>query len=187
MAELRRRAQIAGSEAGFGSFVWGDGFLRTSKVIVGEAPGAEEVRDGKPFVGKAGRLLRAELTASGIHPEELWITNVVKHRPTRESDRSVANRAPNAGEIRFWLPWLIEELAVLAPRYLLCLGGVAAKAIVMGFRDMGSARGRWMELPSGIRAMVTYHPSYVLRTVGFGDPTVTAQFREDLAEFASAP
>jgi len=184
MSALCEAARRRGRQAGFRTFVWAGGSETARGVIVGEAPGAEEVRDGKPFVGRAGRLLRSEMEAVGLHPDGCWITNVVKHRPT-QGPAGRANRAPNTAEVRFWQPYFLRELDLLRPRCLLCLGSVAAKAVIPGFDKMGSRRGRWVDLPSGVRAMATYHPSYVLRAQAFGDAQVGADFRRDLAEFAA--
>jgi len=166
---------------GYSTFVWGEGPSQARNAIIGEAPGAEEVREGRPFVGRAGRLLRAELSAANFEPDKCWITNVVKHRPTKGS----ANRPPNVLEIDFWLPILVRELSIVNPSHIICLGGVAAKAMLMEYDKMSKWRGKWFELPSGVRLMVTYHPSYVIRALAFKDQEIVRNFRRDLAVFAS--
>ena len=185
MSALRDEAKSESARAGYPTFVWGEGPIDTQVAIVGEAPGADEAQQGRPFVGRSGRLLRTELAAVGLEPGKCWITNVVKHRPTKDPASGNANRAPKAKEIGFWLPALAKELAIVNPRYILCFGGVAANAILVGFGKMSTWRGRWIVLPSGAQAMATYHPSYVMRAHNFHDSEVNRQFRDDLARFAA--
>ena len=181
MEDLRDRARALGRDAGYPTFVWGVGNPASRTVLVGEAPGAQEVDEGAPFVGRSGQLLRQALADAGLPPDECWITNVVKHRPTRGN----ANRAPNSKEVAFWLPLLQEELSITGPERLLAVGGVAASALIPGFSGMNAWRGKWIELPSGVLAMATFHPSYVLRALSYRDEKVQEQFKTDLAEFAA--
>ena len=185
MSALRDEVKSESARAGYLTFVWGEGPTETGVAIVGEAPGEEEARQSRPFVGRSGRLLRTELAAIGLEPGKCWITNVVKHRPTRDSTSGSVNRAPNAKEIEFWRPVLSRELAIINPSYILCFGGVAANAVLVGFGKMSTWRGRWIVLPSGTWAMATYHPSYVMRAENFRDSEIKLQFREDLARFAA--
>src|SRR5207248_1875622 len=135
--------------------------------LVGEAPGETEAREGRPFVGRAGRLLDHELAAVGIERGALWISNVVKCRPTREEGGRVANRPPTMREVRAWLPLLEEELDILRPRVILCLGGIAAKALIRPDFGMMRERGTWTEAPAiprfpWLRAIsATFHPAYL--------------------------
>ena len=184
MNALRDEAKSEAARAGYSTFVWAEGPTEAGVAIVGEAPGAEEAQQSRPFVGRAGRLLRTELAAIGLEPGKCWITNVVKHRPIRDSASGSANRAPNAKEIEFWRPTLAKELAIVNPLYIVCFGGVASNAVLVGFGKMSTWRGRWIVLPSGAWAMATYHPSYVMRAQNFHGSEVKLQFRADLARFA---
>jgi DNA polymerase len=165
-----------------------DGTADARLALVGEAPGETEERQGRPFVGQAGRLLERELEAVGIERAALWISNVVKCRPTRGEGTRVANRPPTVAEIRAWLPLLDEELAILRPTVILCLGAVAAKALIRPEFSMTRERGQWSETPSDTRfpwlqaISATYHPAYLLRLQGDSRDTALEQFRGDLRE-----
>jgi DNA polymerase len=183
------RARVLGSECPEGRrpVPWeGDSSARLA--LVGEAPGDTEERQGRPFVGQSGRLLERELATAGIDRAALWITNVVKCRPTREEGGRVANRAPTTAEVRAWLPLLEEELAILRPAVILCLGAVAAKALIRADFAMTRERGQWSDTPSAPRIpslhaiAATYHPSYLLRLQGSARDTALDQFRADLRE-----
>jgi len=156
--------------------------------LVGEAPGETEERQGRPFIGQAGRLLERELEAVGIARADLWISNVVKCRPTRGEGPRVANRPPTAAEIRAWLPLLEEELGILRPTVILGLGAVAAKALIRPDFIMKRERGQWTEPPAITRfpwlqaISATYHPAYLLRLQGEAREVAMEQFRGDLRE-----
>ena len=110
--------------------VFGEGSLNSRLAVVGEAPGKHEVEEGRPFVGNAGKLLDELLEEAGIDRSKLYITNVVKVRPTKESRGSTANRPPRAGEIRKGIGFLKEELDLVKPRALALLGRTPAKAMI---------------------------------------------------------
>lgn len=159
--------------------VLGEGNPAAALALVGEAPGEREVAAGYPFAGPAGRLLDTLLAEAGLSRAGLWITNVVKCRPVREEKGRLANRTPLAGEIKAWLPLLTDELAVVGPRLLLCLGGTAAKALLgKGFR-LTEQRGRWMPGPAGTCAMASFHPAYILH-LETHDPSSSRAARETL-------
>jgi uracil-DNA glycosylase family 4 len=142
--------------------VLGEGNPEAALALVGEAPGDREVAEGYPFAGPAGRLLDTLLAEAGLRRADLWITNVVKCRPVREEKGRLANRAPLAGEIKAWLPLLLDELAIVNPRLVLCLGGTAARALLGRDFKLTEQRGQWVDGPLGTRAMATFHPAYVL-------------------------
>jgi len=130
--------------------------------LVGEAPAEWEVKEGRPFAGPAGRVLDDALADVRIVRAQLWLTNVVKCRTMRIVNGRKENRAPLAGELKTWLPLLAEELALIAPRAVVCLGGTAAKALIgKGFK-LTEQRGQWLDGPNGARIMATFHPAYVL-------------------------
>ena len=133
----------------------GEGSAGARLMLVGEAPGREEDESGRPFVGRAGRLLTRMLGEAGVSRGEVFITSVVKCRPPN-------NRRPKKKEIRACLPYLRRQLAAVDPRVVLLLGGVAAEA-VLGIRKVGEARGR--PVGKGRTYLVTYHPAAVLRNV----------------------
>jgi uracil-DNA glycosylase len=108
---------------------------------VGEAPGKREVEEGRPFVGNAGRLLDRLLDEAGIERSKVYVTNVVKIRPTKENNGRTQNRPPRAGEIREGIEVLEEELGLIKPRALVLLVGTPAKALIKKSFTLKSDRG----------------------------------------------
>ncbi|HIE11256.1 MAG TPA: uracil-DNA glycosylase [Kiritimatiellae bacterium] len=133
----------------------GKGPLRPEIIFVGEGPGAEEDRAGEPFVGPAGHLLTRMIEAMGFAREEVWIGNVVKCRPP-------GNRTPCLEEMEACLPFLREQIAILTPRVIICLGSTAAKGLLGVSRGITQIRGHWHDF-AGIPVMPTFHPAYLLR------------------------
>ena len=146
--------------------VFGEGSLDARLTIVGEAPGQQEVEAGRPFVGRAGRLLDQVLEAAKIDRSGVHVTNTVKVRPTTEKGGRLKNRPPRAGEIRAGLEVLLPELRLVASSILVLLGNVPAKALINRSFAMGSDRGVWFETELGAPAIATYHPAYLLRLRG---------------------
>jgi uracil-DNA glycosylase family 4 len=146
--------------------VFGEGSLDARLTIVGEAPGQQEAESGRPFVGRAGRLLDQVLDAAGIDRSGIYVTNTVKVRPTTEKGGRLKNRPPRAGEIRAGLKVLLPELRLVAPSVLVLLGNVPAKALINRSFAMGSDRGVWFESVLGMPAIATYHPAYLVRLRG---------------------
>ena len=159
----RRMTQLAveSCPAGLGP-VTGVGNPGAKLCLIGEAPAEYEVKEGRPFAGPAGRVLDDVLAQVGLRRADLWLTNVVKCRTMRLVNGRKENRAPLAGELKAWLPLLREELAIVRPDVVICLGGTAAKAILGKAFKLTEQRGQWLEGPNGARAMATFHPAYVL-------------------------
>jgi uracil-DNA glycosylase family 4 len=160
--------------------VGGSGDPHAALVLVGEAPGEVEVREGRPFVGPAGRLLDRALETAGLSRDAVWATNVVKCRPVQGEGRAMRNRAPTAAEIRLWRPLLEEELQLIGPRVILCLGAVAAKALIDPNLSIQRQRGQWLPGPFGAAAMATFHPAYLFRLEGEARDVTTAALDADL-------
>ncbi len=138
-----------------------DGAPDAELFLVGEAPGAAEDRLGKPFVGPSGQLLDRMLACIGLDRGRVWITNTVFWRPP-------GNRPPTAAEIAMCLPFLERQIALVRPRVLLFLGGLAARVLLGVDEGVTRLRGREFvyrsdDLPQPIPAWVTYHPAYLLR------------------------
>lgn len=146
--------------------VFGEGPLGAKLAIVGEAPGKQEAEEGRPFVGRAGKLLDELLEEAGIDRSETYVTNVVKLRPTTESKGRLKNRPPRAGEIREGLEVLRSEIGLVDPSVLVLLGGTPAKALIERSFTLKSGRGDWFDSELGIPALATYHPAYLLRQRG---------------------
>jgi len=140
--------------------VFGVGDRRADWLIIGEAPGAEEDRQGEPFVGPAGQLLNRMLRAVGLTRERVYIANTLKCRPPR-------NRDPQVAELQACRPYLDRQIALLRPRLLLVVGRVAAQALLVSDASMGRLRGQVHRLPgTEIPLVATYHPAYLLRSPG---------------------
>ena len=137
-----------------------DGNPDASLMLIGEAPGAEEDRQGKPFVGPSGKLLDRILAEIGIDRTSAWITNVIYWRPP-------GNRAPTTGEIAVCMPFLMRQIELLQPRFILFVGGIAAKALLSTSDGVTKLRGRPFTVTSDtgreVPCLVTFHPAYLLR------------------------
>jgi len=140
--------------------VFGVGNPEARWFIVGEAPGAEEDRQGEPFVGRAGQLLNSMLHAVGLARSEVYIANVLKCRPP-------GNRDPAAGESAHCLSYLERQIALVRPRLLLVVGRIAAQQLLASDAPLGSLRQKTHAFgPNQIPLVVTYHPAYLLRSPG---------------------
>jgi DNA polymerase len=143
--------------------VFGEGSSRAKVMLVGEQPGDREDIEGHPFVGPAGRLLDRALAEAGIERNEAYLTNVVKHfKYTMRGKRRIHQR-PNAEEIAACRPWLDAEVQVVRPRVLVCLGAVAAKALLGSSFRVTKQRGEFVESELAPLATGTVHPSSILR------------------------
>lgn len=164
------------------TIVSGEGSAGARLAIIGEAPGQQEEKLGRPFVGRAGQFLRRTLQEVGISPEDVWISNVVKCRPTAVQGGRVVNRAPTQTEAAQWTPWLMRELEILRPSVVVCLGNLSASVLIHKGFKITEKRGKWYPGPYGSLAMATYHPAYVLRQIGPEGEKVRREFKEDFAE-----
>jgi DNA polymerase len=143
--------------------VFGQGKRSSPLMLVGEQPGDREDREGKPFVGPAGRVLDRALKEAGIDPGEAYTTNVVKHFKFQERGKRRLHQKPNAKEVRACMPWLEAEIAVVKPKVLVALGATAAKALLGGGFSVTRERGRPFESELGPLITATVHPSAILR------------------------
>jgi DNA polymerase len=143
------------------NLVFADGVAGAPVMVIGEAPGAEEDRLGKPFVGASGQLLDRMFASIGMsRAENLYITNILPFRPP-------GNRTPTDAEISLFLPFVLRHVQLAAPRRLVLAGGVAAKGVLQARDGITRLRGRWhqVSLLDGqvLRALPTLHPAYLLR------------------------
>lgn len=140
--------------------VFGDGSHNADLVIVGEAPGANEDLQGKPFVGRAGQLLAEMLKAIGLKREDIYITNILKSRPPN-------NRDPKPEETANCTPYLDRQLTLLKPKLMVAVGRIAAQYLLTTNESMAKLRGRTFTFrDTGTPLLVTYHPAYLLRSPG---------------------
>ncbi len=144
------------------SLVFADGNPQCRVMLVGEAPGEDEDRQGKPFVGASGRLLDRMLAAIGLDRRQVYITNILPWRPP-------GNRSPTSAEIALCLPFIERHIALVAPPVLVLLGGSAAKTLLTRADGITRLRGQWFEIQppettAPIATIATYHPAYLLRS-----------------------
>lgn len=144
---------------GRNKFVFGVGNPKADVLLIGEGPGAEEDKQGEPFVGRAGKLLNDILKAIKFTREEVYIANVVKCRPP-------GNRTPLPEEMESCMPYLQKQIELIRPKLILCLGLVAAGALLKKKDSLGKMRGKIFEFDH-TKVMVTYHPAALLRNPNF--------------------
>lgn len=149
--------------------VFGEGSPHADLVFVGEAPGADEDAQGRPFVGRAGQLLTKIIGAMGLKREEVYICNILKCRPP-------GNRNPQPDEITACEPFLIRQLEAIRPQAICALGSFAAHTLLKSEAPISALRGRFHRY-QGIPLMPTYHPAYLLR-----NPGAKKQVWEDVQE-----
>jgi uracil-DNA glycosylase family protein len=145
--------------------VFGEGPDTARVLILGEQPGDSEDREGRPFVGPAGRLLDSALDAAGIDRDDVYVTNAVKHFnwEKREGTKRRIHKKPGDRELRACYPWLDAELALLRPHVIVCLGATAAQALLGKDFRVTQQRGRAIPTDRGATVFATVHPSAVLR------------------------
>jgi len=135
----------------------GEGSLDSPVVFVGEGPGADEDATGRPFVGRAGKLLTKILESVGLSREDVYITNIVKCRPPN-------NRTPTLQEMKACEPYLLSQLAVIKPKLIVCLGATALAAFLESEKvQITKYRGKLFDWHGGIKVFGMFHPSYLLR------------------------
>ncbi|CAH0231952.1 uracil-DNA glycosylase [Roseomonas sp. CECT 9278] len=144
------------------NLVFADGAPEAGLMMIGEAPGADEDRLGRPFVGQSGQLLDRMLASVGLSREDgVYITNILPWRPP-------GNRTPTDAEIALFLPFVLRHIALVRPRHVVLLGGVSAKALLRAKDGITRLRGRWHQVEvEGIGTLpmlATLHPAYLLRT-----------------------
>ncbi len=144
------------------NLVFGEGVTDAGLMLIGEAPGADEDRAGRPFVGASGQLLDRMFASVGLSRESnFYITNILPWRPP-------GNRTPTDAEVALFLPFLRRQVALIRPKRLVLVGGVAAKGLIGGKEGITRLRGRWHEVEIAglgrIPALPTLHPAYLLRS-----------------------
>jgi DNA polymerase len=160
-AELQakvRACTLCGLHRGRTQTVFGVGARDAKLFVIGEAPGADEDRQGEPFVGRAGQLLNAMLRSIGLPRAEVYIANILKCRPPN-------NRDPEPSESTSCTPYLSRQIELVQPRVLLAVGRIAAQWLLQTDAPIGRIRGRVVSYgPRNTPLVVTYHPAYLLRS-----------------------
>ena len=161
--------------------VFGEGASRATIMIVGEQPGDQEDRVGRPFVGPAGKLLDEALAQVGIDRATVYVTNVVKHFKWTASDRGKRriHKKPRQSEIEACSPWLEAELHTVKPKILVCMGAIAAQALLGKHFSVTRNHGQAVESPHARFVIATMHPSSILRAID------AASRQRQMAEFIS--
>jgi uracil-DNA glycosylase len=139
--------------------VFGVGNRNAQWMVIGEAPGVDEDRQGEPFVGRAGQLLNSMLKAIGLQREQVFIANILKSRPPN-------NRDPRPEEVRACLPYLFRQIELVNPQLILCVGRIAAQTLLETDTTIGKLRGQLHRIAGNRPMIVTYHPAYLLRSPG---------------------
>ncbi len=144
--------------------VFSDGDSRAKVMVIGEAPGADEDRQGLPFVGLSGKLLDRMFAAIGLDRTTIYITNIIPWRPP-------GNRQPTSSETNLCLPFVQRHIELVSPEFLILVGGTAAKSILQSTEGIMKLRGRWLtyqtpNMTKPIRTLATFHPAYLLRAPG---------------------
>ena len=143
--------------------VYGVGPEHPSVMLVGEAPGAREVEEGRPFAGAAGKNLDEFLNATGLARDELYISNVVKIRPCETGPTGrLRNRPPNREEIAFFLPFLEKEILLLSPRLLVTLGNTPLQALYQPASTVGACHGQQLLSRLNLPLFSLYHPASII-------------------------
>jgi len=143
--------------------VFGEGPEDAELMLVGEQPGDQEDKAGRPFVGPAGGVLDRALEAAGLDRERVYVSNAVKHFKWVRRGKVRLHQKPNAEEVRACRPWLDAELALVSPRVLVCLGATAAQALLGSSFRVTAHRGQWVDSPLAPKVTATVHPSSILR------------------------
>lgn len=139
--------------------VFGVGNRTAQWMVIGEAPGADEDRQGEPFVGRAGQLLNSMLKAIGLKREQVFIANILKSRPPN-------NRDPKPEEVQACIPYLFRQIELVNPKLILCVGRIAAQTLLETDTSIGKLRGQLHRIAGNRPMVVTYHPAYLLRSPG---------------------
>jgi DNA polymerase len=139
--------------------VFGVGDRNAQWMVIGEAPGADEDRQGEPFVGRAGQLLNSMLKAIGLKREQVFIANILKSRPPN-------NRDPKPEEVQACIPYLFRQIELVNPKLILCVGRIAAQTLLETDTTIGKLRGQLHRIAGNRPMVVTYHPAYLLRSPG---------------------
>ena len=141
------------------NIVFSDGNPKSKIMLVGEAPGANEDKEGLPFVGRAGILLNKMLASIDLDRDKVYISNIVNYRPPE-------NRKPNDEEIERYLPFITKHIEIINPKILVLLGSTAMSALIGNNEVISKARGKWIEKKFGsckTSIIITFHPAFLMR------------------------
>lgn len=169
------------------NIVFGIGDISSPLMFIGEAPGADEDKQGEPFVGRAGQLLTKIIAAMGLSREKVFIANILKCRPDTPGATS-GNRPPTPQEMQICMPWLKQQIEIIQPKVIVALGTTAIKGLLSQNSSLNNSKGQFPPISRlrghfqnfhGIQVMPTFHPSYLLR---YGNNNVKRSVWEDMLQ-----
>jgi uracil-DNA glycosylase family protein len=167
--------------------VFGRGPRMAAVMMVGEVPGDEEDRQGRPFVGPAGGLLRGVAEEAGLFLDDIYLTNAVKHFRWEQKGRYRLHRKPSWSQVKACRPWLEAEITVIEPQVIVCLGATAAQSLLGTDFRLTQQRGRFVKNDWAPKLLATYHPSAILRAPDSEDrERKREEFLKDLRKVAAA-
>ena len=161
--------------------VFGEGNVHSPLVLVGEGPGDNEDKLGRPFVGRAGKLLDQAIEEAGLKRKDLYITNTVKCRAADWSSGKPQNRPPTEEEATACKRWLVPQLELLKPKVILCVGAPSAKNLIKKDFRITLERGKYFPCQYARTAMATLHPSYILRQMNISGDGGYSLLVQDIA------
>jgi uracil-DNA glycosylase family protein len=164
----------------------GEGPAAASIVFIGEQPGDEEDRTGRPFVGPAGRLFDRALEEAGLERSTVYVTNAVRHFKFEERGKRRIHKKPSASESTACRPWLEAEIAAIRPDMIVCLGATAAQSVFGSDYRVTKQRGQFVKHPWAPQATSTIHPSAILRAPDEQRALEYQRFVEDLKKVRAA-
>src|SRR3982075_3013254 len=173
LREVARRCRACHLWKNATQTVFGEGPQHAQIMLVGEQPGDKEDIAGKPFVGPAGQILDRALQDAGIDPKKVYVTNAVKHFKFVPRGKIRLHQKPTTAEIKACRPWYERELAAIKPDLVVAMGATAAQRVFGKITPINKNRGRLIDAEEGTKALVTVHPSYLLRL-----PDADAKARE---------
>jgi uracil-DNA glycosylase len=161
--------------------VFGEGPRRASMILLGEVPGDEEDKQGRPFVGPAGRLLDDALEEAGLSRDDVYVTNAVKHFRWEPRGKRRLHKKPTSRQMEACKPWLMAEILVVQPEVIVCLGATAAQSMMGREFRITKHRGKFFKNEHAAWLLATYHPSAILRAPDKEDrERKRAEFIDDL-------
>lgn len=161
---LCQQADVLHTDLENTNLVFGVGNPNADLMLIGEAPGAEEDKQGEPFVGRAGQLLNKILAAINFDRDDVYIANILKHRPPN-------NRNPKPEERKRSLPFLLRQIDLISPKLILCLGKISAQTLLDNDDTLGNMRSKFHRFRGKYELMATYHPAALLRHPKWKRPT----------------
>ncbi len=172
--------------AGRRQVVFGEGHPHARIMLVGQGPSESDDRSGHPYSGPSGQVLDQALAAAGLKREDIWLTNITKCLAPAGAGRPRQIREPKADEVRACRIWLDQEIALVQPKVIVCIGGPAAKALIDPRFRLIEQRGQVFPGPNGIPTLAVVQPAYILRLKDHDRPAAVRAWNELIADLRRA-